>query len=147
MARAANAKAVRAVSTLRALQEDAALARVETSGRAVQRVEALQTAEHARQDERYAGWVDSLETDELGLTGLWLAAIQGGQAELESLVQRHRRAREEEEVALRDWRVAVARASAARDLAQTAQRSAARAAEERRMAEAADRAAFKGRRP
>lgn len=144
MARASELKAVRAVATLRALQETAALARVDGAGRAVRRVETLQKAERARQEARLDGWTRSLTLGGPPLSDLWAAAFDAGQAELSGLAVRQADAEVGLDAARADWRAASARANAASDLAKTTARRFTRAREERALAEVADRAARKG---
>lgn len=146
MARASELKAVREVAALRALQETAALARVDGAGRVVRRVESLQAAEQARQAEREAGWAQSLGAEGLGLAALWSAAILSGETELAGLAVRRADAEVGLEGARAHWRVASARAGAASDLAEATARRFSRARQEAALAEVADRAARKGAR-
>jgi len=144
MARGFELKAVREVAALRALQETAARTRVDGAGRAVRRVETLQAAERARQNERETAWTHSLAADGFEMSTLWSAAILGGETELTGLSVRRADAEVGLESARADWRVASARAGAAEDLAKATVRRVSRAREERALAEVADRAARKG---
>lgn len=144
MAGGSELKAVRDVAALRGLQETAALGAVDGAGRVVRRVEALQSTERARQDERALGWAHSLADGGLSLTQAWSAAIRGGETELTSLGVRRADAEVGLESARTAWRAASARAAAANDLAKATERRFARARDERALAEVADRAARRG---